>query len=370
MKVAVITRHSINNYGSLLQALATQTVIESLGHSCEIIDYIRKDETYQMRERTSLQNKPNWNKNLLKRILYLVLRQPESLASGKRFEKMQQQYLHLTRRYSSREELIADKPVADCYVTGSDQVWGPMEDGTYDDCYCLSFTEENDIRFSYAASFGHTEFSTEIEKYYVKWLGRYNRLLVREDSAVERISAWGLNAKQVVDPTLLLPKEFWKSFINNKQERDKYILIYQLHNNSRLGRYAKKLAKKKGIRLIRVSQSLHQITREGKLVWCPDLFKFLSLIDGAECIITDSFHGTALAINLNTPFIEVLPNNNTGTRNMSILRLTGLTDRILGDEDNYEIMDTAIDFNAVNKVIDNERTISMTLLNDMLKSEK
>ena len=41
MKVVVITRHAISNYGSLLQAMATQQVIESLGHSCEIIDYIR-----------------------------------------------------------------------------------------------------------------------------------------------------------------------------------------------------------------------------------------------------------------------------------------------------------------------------------------
>ena len=31
MKIAVITRHAITNYGSLLQALATQVTIEKLG---------------------------------------------------------------------------------------------------------------------------------------------------------------------------------------------------------------------------------------------------------------------------------------------------------------------------------------------------
>lgn len=40
MKVAVITRHAITNYGSLLQAIATQQLVESLGYTCEVIDYI------------------------------------------------------------------------------------------------------------------------------------------------------------------------------------------------------------------------------------------------------------------------------------------------------------------------------------------
>lgn len=33
-----------NNYGSLLQSIATQHIIETLGHQCEIINYVRKDE--------------------------------------------------------------------------------------------------------------------------------------------------------------------------------------------------------------------------------------------------------------------------------------------------------------------------------------
>ena len=52
MKVAVITRHAITNYGSLLQAVATQRLVENLGYACEVIDYIREDEAYQNQERT------------------------------------------------------------------------------------------------------------------------------------------------------------------------------------------------------------------------------------------------------------------------------------------------------------------------------
>ena len=99
MKVAVITRHAITNYGSLLQALATQTVVENMGHCCEIIDYIRDDEHYSQHEKTILKRKPGWNNNLIKRTLYLLLRQPESVLAGKRFEKAQRKYLKLTERY-------------------------------------------------------------------------------------------------------------------------------------------------------------------------------------------------------------------------------------------------------------------------------
>ncbi len=365
MRVAVITRHAINNYGSLLQALATQKVIESLGHDCIIIDYVRYDETYQEREKTELSKKRDWNKSRIKSIVYLLLRQPESLLAGRKFEKYQRHYLNLTKRYSSKSELIKEKPKADCYVTGSDQVWGIVGRGVLDDCYCLSFTNETDKRFSLASSFGHTDFTPSIIKYYKKWLSRYNQILVREDTAVQRISEWGLNAKQVIDPTLMLSKSFWRKYATEKKTKP-YILIYQLHNNPLLGKYAKELANRYDLSLIRVSQSLHQITREGKLVWCPSINRFLSLINNAECMITDSFHGTAFAINLNTQFIEVLPNNNTSTRNMSILRMTNLTDRILTDVGNFGLFEKKIDFDNVNLIIKRERSKSKELLNTML----
>ena len=52
MKISIITRHAITNYGSLLQAFATQTILQKLGYRSEIIDYIRDDESYQNHEIT------------------------------------------------------------------------------------------------------------------------------------------------------------------------------------------------------------------------------------------------------------------------------------------------------------------------------
>lgn len=365
MKVAVITRHAIANYGSLLQAIATQRVIENLGHTCEIIDYVRDDESYSQLERTLLKRKKDWNNNPIKRFIYLVLRQPESISAGKRFEKARAKYLHLTRRYETLAQLKNDVPAAEVYVTGSDQVWGPVANGSYDSSYCLSFVTDDKKKIAYAASFGHTEITEALSAYYKKWLSRYEHISVREESAVGILNSIGLRSDQVLDPTLLLDATYWSGFIT-ESPKGKYVLVYQLHSDKKLGKYARKVAKEKGLPLIRVSASLHQMSREGKFVWCPDLSTFLAYIKNAECIITDSFHGTAFAINFNTPFVEVLPNNNTGTRNMSILSLTKLTEQILQDENNIALANNTVDFSYANDVIAKMRKESIARLKKMI----
>ena len=294
-----------------------------------------------------------------------MMRQPESVKSGKRFEKERNELLALSDRYTSPESLKNNPPKADIYMTGSDQVWGPVANGTYDDSYLLSFTDGKKI--AYAASFGHTEMTEEIENYYKKWLTKYSSIAVREDSAVSILEDMGINASQVLDPTLLLDKETWKEYLLPVKKK-KYILAYQLHNDKKLGEYAKKVAKEKGLQLIRISPSFHQITREGKLIWCPKLGEFLSYVANAECMITDSFHGTAFAINFNTPFVEVLPNNKTGTRNMSILNLTKLTDRVLKDFNDTDLANKKIDFTYANSVIEEQRQHSINVLKGMLEN--
>ena len=365
MKVSVITRHAIANYGSLLQAFATQKVLEGLGYECEIVDYIREDESYKQHEKTLLKQKKEWNNNPIKKALYLIMRQPESVKAGKRFEKEREELLVLSDRYTNPESLKNNPPKADVYMTGSDQVWGPVANGTYDDSYCLSFAEGKKI--AYAASFGHTEMTEELKGYYKKWLKRYSSIAVREDSAVEILKDIGINANQVLDPTLLLDKDYWRKYLL-PIKKQKYILAYQLHNDKKLGEYAKKVAKEKGLPLIRVSASFHQFTREGKFKWCPKLGEFLSYVNDAECVITDSFHATAFAINFNTPFVEVLPNNNTGTRNISILNLTKLTDRVLQNTDDTNLANKEIDFSYANSVIEEQRQHSINVLKEMLES--
>lgn len=367
MKISLITRHAISNYGSFLQAFATQMAVKKLGHECEIIDYIRDDERPFRQEYTLLRHKSKWNNNPITKAAYLTLRTPESILAGVRFGKQRKKFLNLSSRYSSLNMLKTKLPVADIYMTGSDQVWGPMANGELDSAYCLSFVPDNAKKISYGASFGRADMTDEEKAYFKNRLSKYKALAVREDSAVGILSDLGLEAKQVLDPTLLLTYDEWQKLVD-KNERGCYVLIYQLHNNPKLGVYAKKVAEEKNLSLIRISPSLHQCIREGKFIWCPPVDEFLSLIKNAKCLITDSFHGTAFAITFHTPFIDVLPNNNTETRNMSILRMTGLSDRILKDDGNTESAWRAIDYMSVDEILRSKRLESYEILKMMLEN--
>ena len=74
----------------------------------------------------------------------------------------------------------------------------------------------------------------------------------------------------------------------------------------------------------------------------------------AEYIITDSFHGTAFSINLNKKFICVFPKK-FSARLQSILELTGLEDRKLKINGDINQIDEEIDYDRVNKILEQER---------------
>lgn len=367
MQIKVITRHTPNNYGSLLQSIATLRVIESLGHQCEIIDYWKRDEVGLQGILTSLQGKSLWKNSLFKRMAYVALRYPGEKIAALRFDKMRRRYLKLTPRCYSMEEL--ESLQADVFMTGSDQVWGSLLDGGYDEAYFLSFVKEGIRKVSYAGSFGRTEFSDIIIASYKRLLSKYDALTVRESSAVKLLEEWGIDCGgQVLDPTLLLDSSQWSGYIEEDVKKE-YVLIYEIHNNPRLDDYAKRFAAHVGLPLVRVSPTFHQLARGGRFVFCPEIGTFLSYIKNARYMLTDSFHGTAFAINFHTPFLEVLPNNKTGARNQSILQLTGLEDRIVTDFNDFSLADRQIDYAKVNEIMHRERERSMEKLAELCECQ-
>ena len=363
MDIKVITRHAPSNYGSLLQSIATITILERLGHTCEIIDYIRDDEHGLKAVITSLNGKQGWNGNPLKKLAYIAFRYPEEKTAEIKFSRMRKKYLKLTGRCRAHEDL--KQLDADVFMTGSDQVWGPTLNGRYDEAYFLSFVTGKP-RTAYAASFGRTDFTPQILAEYKKLLSTYSGIAVRENSAVDLLTQMGIPcAGQVLDPTLLLTGEEWSKRIKRNIE-GKYVLVYQLHNNPVLTDYALRFARHTGLPLYRISPTFHQIRRGGKFVYLPDLDEFLSYIKNCTYFLTDSFHGTAFALNFNKQFIEILPNNKTGSRNQSILQLTGLTDRILTDFNDFSMADKVIEYTSVNNILAKERQKSIAILKSLL----
>lgn len=365
MDIKVITRHAPSNYGSVLQAIATVKVLEDMGHNASIIDYERLDERAAAKVKTEGKMK---YASPQKQLAYNIIRYPIERYAEKRFDAIRRRYIKMTPVMHTHEDLAKLK--ADVFMTGSDQVWGPMVNGEPDSAYFLSFVPEDVKKVAYSGSFGRTKFDLTTVEQYKKLLTRYDKIAVREDSAVKMLHDWGLTncIGQVLDPTLLLDKQAWLNLLGIKDEGEQpYVLVYQIHNDANLSAYAKSFSAHKNLKLKRVSASAHQIVRGGQFCLCPDIKDFIRLLLGAKYVVTDSFHGTCFSLILQKQFIEILPNNATGTRNMSILQLTGLSNRIMRDFTDYSLGDQAIDYSLVNDKLSLEREHSLQMMHELLK---
>lgn len=370
MNIKVITRHGPSNYGSLLQSIATVKVLKQLGYDVSIIDYQRKDERGYGIIRSQLKTKDKIA-NPIKKVAYAIIRYPVEKFAQIKFDKMRTRWLPMTKRVSDYRQLEELK--ADIFMTGSDQVWGPTMSGNYDPAYFLKFVDNETPKVAYAASFGKTKFGEETINAYKQLLSRYDKIAVREESAVSILRDWGLknSVGQVLDPTLLLNSEEWDSTIHftdtNHNKGKRYILLYLIHGNSSHIDYAKRMAKETGMQLINVNPFFHRVLNAGHFICCPDVAEFLSLINEATFMITDSFHGTCFAINLNKQFVELLPHNGTSTRNQSILGLTNLTNRIVSDLNDLNWEDRIIDYSHINDILSKERNKSINIIKDLIE---
>lgn len=122
-------------------------------------------------------------------------------------------------------------------------------------------------------------------------------------------------------------------------------------------------AKRKGMKLIRVTNDMSEIFWGEGFTYLPTPAQFLYIIKNAKYVITDSFHGTCFCINFNKNFIDVLPENHS-QRNRSVLDFFDLTDRIISD-DKFDFVEQSIDWSKVNNILMEQRKISMIELKSL-----
>lgn len=374
MKISFITRHNIINYGSVLQTIALQEMIERCGYEAEVIDYIRADEDYRNIAKVLANRNAKCREDALFKMFFILGKTLEFRLSGKKFEKIREKYLKTSERYSTLRELRDNPPKADVYMTGSDQVWGGIGEEQYDAAFFLEFGDPMKKRVSYAASFGRIDMSEDLLKIYSSLLKKYSTISVREESAREILINQGYrDTQQVLDPTLLLSSQEWDAIVNTENSKFKnpntpYVLVYQRRPNKEIDSYAEGLSKYSGYPVYRITADFHQGIRGGKMVFLPNIHEFLEWIKNAAFLVTDSFHGTAFAINYNVDFVDILPSG-TATRNLSILNLVGLTNRVVKNKNDFSFIDDRIDFDTVNKVLDHERQRSKKILYKMITGE-
>ena len=366
MKVGIITFHDVNNYGSVLQTYATQETFRNLGCETEVIDYRREGQSGYFQKMKNACDRSSFGKNPLLRATYYMIKSPSYLRQRKVFTAFRQKYITLgNRRYIGFEQLKQNPPQIDVGCTGSDQMWNSEYNQGVEKAYYLAFGKPDMKRIAYSTSIGMEQFPESETEEVRELLSRYAAISVREASALSALEKAGVHgAVQVLDPTLVLNGAQWRKIASDRYKKCKpYVLIYQLNPNSELENFAAELARSYGFDLRRINLMYDQMSRAGKAVNIPTVNEYISLLDNARYVVTDSFHGTAFCINLNTQFYVFYPPKYK-TRLDSILQLTGLTTRI-AENDKSEKED--IDFVPVNQIIGEARQNNLEFLRQALE---
>jgi len=347
MKIDVITLHAVQNYGSVLQALATQEFFRKFGCEVTIIDYIRENVKYENLVET-------WsNGNPVKAVIIF----PTIQRWKKVFRGFCKEHLNLSEKsYTTTADFESYPFTADAYCTGSDQVWNSVwNKGIIPPLY-LDFVPEDKFRFSFSASFGQAELTQSEVAETKAYIDSYDFISVREASAKKIIEEQYQypKATHLLDPTVCMDGDFWRKYSSAPRVKGDYILIYNLNRSREFDAYARELSKRTGLKLVRLCTRYDQILRNGKSVLVPEIPEFIGLIDNAKYVLTDSFHATAFSMNLNTEPICVYPNE-FGGRLKSFLELTGSFQRHIDSYRDFDVVNRPVDFDTVNSILYNER---------------
>lgn len=354
MKIKLITLHRLFNYGSILQAYATQTIFQRKNCDVEIIDYITEQRTDK---RLFLGFPKNFSGGIIKKGLYLLLKFFSVLLKKITFGSFLRKNCNLTsKKYIKAEDLMKNPPEADVYVTGSDQVWNSKYNEGIDKGFFLEFAPKNKKIISFVSSFGKSKLdSSEIEMT-KKYLEKYDAISVREDAAKNIVNDLGFNAEWLIDPTLQLNKDEWLEIASPRLIKEKYLVLMLLYNEDNgATEYARKIADRKGLKVVKISWELIKPKLVDRLMTHRSPQDFLSLFGNADFVVTNSFHGLAFSINFNRQFIMV-PRNEFNSRIDSLLGLVGLRRRkVTSIEEAILISDEIIEYDNINKKLELER---------------
>lgn len=358
-RIGIITMHKVWNVGSALQAYATQKSIENLGYSSELIDY-----EYPNVEHRAAQGNIKEVKDLsILSLLRIVLQKVKKLIAKNKvnlFDEFYKDFFKCSKeKYKTRCSIVENPPLYDVYITGSDQVWNPKYIG-YDTNFFLDFVPEGKKKISYASSFSSKEIPSHLFDIYSEKLLKYDNISVRESSARTIVKDMtGMEPAVVCDPTILLNDEEWMKIAENSlvKPKEPYLLVYVLgyayNPYPEIYKYIERVNDELKLSVIYLNTIPGRLKNKYKEIeidnWGP--VEFLYLVKKAKFMITDSFHGTAFALNLGTPFIScVKSKNSSDSRMLDLLKTVNAEDRAVtynaDDEINYSSLSN-VTINAI-----------------------
>ena len=332
--VALLTLHTIRNYGSVLQTLATQVLLEGAGARCSVLDFRRENSGDDAVHYIA---GSRYDRGPLVRRAYGLVRDRDARRRATVFQDFLARRINLTRtHYDSYEGLRGTADQYDSFCVGSDQVWNIVYNRDNRPFY-LSFLPPGVHRFSFASSPGTPTLPALEEERAVRALSAFDALSVRESSARDYLAGLGLNAQQHVDPTLAVPPAYWRELASEPVLEREYLLVYQLNRNPLLTRAASRLAARTGLPVVRVDYWPTARMPLARRIVLPPVEDFLALIRDASLVVTDSFHGVALSHVFATQFIAAPPPQYDG-RLTSVLDLLGTGNRLIRSAEQADVL--------------------------------
>ena len=330
-KIGIITFHHSYNCGSMMQAFALQSVVQSFGFSVEIIDFSNCGQKLLYRPFFANSSIKNIIKNLI-----LIPHITRIKNNNKRYEDFIKKYFVLSKKsYSDMEELEDDYYAV---IAGSDQIWN-VTIADSDDAYFLPWVN-NGLRIAYAPSFGArnvVEYSKDPEKY-IKYLKRFDAISIRENNGRMWLKEFmDIDAPVVLDPTLLLDESHYSNIYNSISTTvpDRYIFYYSPNYDKEIIRLVNKVSKKYNMPVVAFNSKSFFV----KMMWSKgfvlpnyeDPAIYLKLIKFADMVFTTSFHGAVFSSIFKKNFWIVKNGGmfSTDDRIISMTSMLDLNDRII-----------------------------------------
>ena len=376
MKVGIITWWR-NNYGSILQALALQQKLNQYNDlQYEIICQFGKKST-------SVDNVFDKIKSVglaetCKRVFWKVAFKALRLRN-KKMQQFVDENLKVSNQQYNEHDIADSNKYYDTYICGSDQIWNPDLVPT-DSMYWLPFVEKGKNKIAYAPSFGASTV-TEKQKEQIKAnLSTFKAVSCRENSGARTINQiiGEKKCEAVLDPTMLIERDYWDTISEDKIYDEKYIFAYMLRGTAAQRKYIEKIARERNLKIVSIPFLDYEKIDPYDLkfgdykLWDANPAEFISAIRHAEYVFCDSFHCIVFSILYHRPFFVFPKVGADGkvkksqiSRMTDLLELAEIKNRILLDNEEADL-DAEIDWNNSDKRIQKARCDSERYLEQAL----
>ena len=291
-RVGIITFLHNENCGSSLQAWALQETLREMGHEPLGLDYTPSIRE-KIRNLLTSGNSPAVVLDSLHR------KQGRGERNTEGFRAFRTERLTLSAPCGDRQALGLAAADCDVLVCGSDQIWSPE---WLNPVYFLSFAREGQRRVSYAPSLGVQVLPPARKgRIMQRLLQPFDAISVREaeGQGIIRELLPDRDVAVMPDPVLLLTRERWMAQVDNPPEK-RTMAAYFLKDEPAHWAKAEQLAREARLTLIPLA-----VTPEGRsrshAIPNPDPAAWLKTLASAQAVITDSFHGAAMAAILGKP---------------------------------------------------------------------